>query len=173
MNQQSAQSGPQAAYRVDSSLLWKVTLGFLPFYVNLQKRLHPEKEGTESKEAEVASSSALESIRECVQFSNEDVPDAETISECSMGSGWTLGSANSVASHPSDEASSKGVDARTGDPDLVSMTSKKSYSDSFYDFARPASMNKRKKYKGPTNWMVEFFSESMYGVRPTDDTHTV
>mgnify|MGYP000072152736 CR=1 FL=1 len=126
--------------KMDTSTLWKVTLGFLPFYVNLNKRLYDEHETAKARQMEDRTTAAddeendivLRDIKEVLtNASTRTVPEAEwsDISESSTDGGWS----------DSDTEYHSGATSGTS---CKTSTSKSvlSYSGSEWAFAWPAAL---------------------------------
>ena len=130
--------------KVINSTLWKVTLGFLPFYVNLNKRLYDENEAENARqqeqrtmvaEEEEENDTVIRDIKEVLTYaSTKSVPEADwsDISESSTG-GWS----------DSDTEYHSGVTVTT-EGSYQTCTSKsasvRSYSGSEWAFAWPPPM---------------------------------
>ncbi|CAB9507795.1 expressed unknown protein [Seminavis robusta] len=125
-----------SSLRLNTDLLWKVTLGFLPAYVNLHKRLYPEDDAPSPEETAPASKEIDVASDEAPELEWSDISSDSSVSSRSL-SGWSKGSyepetsgSASCASHPSDESSESSL--------AYSSTSTSTYGGSFYNFARPS-----------------------------------
>ena len=173
--------------RVNSHTLWKVTLGFLPVFVNLHKRLtEPEDESLEEEDS--YDSSVSKNMIRSIEIS-EEVPEVESVSDISDSSYYSEYS--STSSYSDYASASSGWSA--ADPDLQAYTncnsedfsscigSSKSgsttylsFSNSYYDFARkPKEQVNEKtgtKTSKTTRW-VQKFSRVLLG--SDECNHTV
>ncbi|KAG7358488.1 hypothetical protein IV203_015077 [Nitzschia inconspicua] len=172
--------------RVNSEALWKVTLGFLPAFVNLHKRLY----GPETDEDDDSSVLPRKRVVNSIEF-DEFAPEVESLSDISDSS-YSSGSSSCCSSNSSEYTSASGEWSDV-DPSLQDYSScynssvsssydskskaatQPSFSGSIYDFGRKpreqASSNRESKKTVPTRW-VKKFSRIFHG-GGDDCNHTV
>jgi hypothetical protein len=167
--------------RVNPQALWKVTLGFLPAFANLHKRLNGPQEDF-SDDGEDSSYLARKKIH-FVEI-GEDIPEVASVSDISDSSYSEYSSSSSYSEYTSASSgwSNKEYSSCYSSSFSTTCDSKSraateaTFSGSFYDFARNPhgkAREKTDKQPGTTRWVKKFSRIILGGTRGGDCNHTV